>query len=255
MANRIQTPSNRQQLTNVAVVRLKKGGNRFEIACYKNKVISWRNKVDTDLDDVLQSHSVFINVSKGQTAKKEDLIAAFGIEDQTKICIEILEKGELQVSDKERHQHLDNLFKEIATIVSDKCVNPETKRPYTVTMIEQSMKDAHFSINPTKNAKQQALEVIKLLQSSGTLPIERAEMKIRLDVPIKEGKKIKEKLHKLIKKVETEEINSTSLEIVCTIDPGKFKELDSLLNAETKGKAQIEVQSFKVTAEGEEKWD
>ena len=109
---------------------------------------------------------------------------------------------------------MDNLFKEIATIVSDKCVNPETKRPYTVTMIEQSMKDAHFSINPTKNAKQQALEVIKLLQSSGTLPIERAEMKIRLDVPIKEGKKIKEKLHKLIKKVETEEINSTSLEIV-----------------------------------------
>ena len=118
------------------------------------------------------------------------------------------------MSDKERHQHLDNLFKEIATIVSDKCVNPETKRPYTVTMIEQSMKDAHFSINPTKNAKQQALEVIKLLQSSGTLPIERAEMKIRLDVPIKEGKRIKEKLHKLIKKVETEEINSTSLEIV-----------------------------------------
>ena len=68
---------------------MKKGGNRFEIACYKNKVISWRNKVDTDLDDVLQSHSVFINVSKGQTAKKEDLIAAFGIEDQTKICIEV----------------------------------------------------------------------------------------------------------------------------------------------------------------------
>ncbi len=89
MANRIQTPSNRQQLTNVAVVRLKKGGARFEIACYKNKVISWRNKVDTDLDDVLQSHTVFTNVSKGQTAKKEDLIAAFGIDDQTKICIEV----------------------------------------------------------------------------------------------------------------------------------------------------------------------
>lgn len=89
MGTRIQTPSNRQQLTNVAVVRLKKGGQRFEIACYKNKVVSWRNKIDTDLDDVLQSHSVFSNVSKGQTAKKEDLLKAFGIEDQTKICIEV----------------------------------------------------------------------------------------------------------------------------------------------------------------------
>ena len=217
MANRIQTPSNRQQLTNVAVVRLKKSGQRFEIACYKNKVISWRKKIDTDLDDVLQSHSVFMNVSKGQTAKTEDLMKAFGIEDQTKICIEILEKGELQVSEKERHQHLDNLFKEIATIVSDKCVNPETKRPYTVSLIEQSMKDTHFNINPAKNAKQQALEVIKNLQASGKLPIERAEMKLMLDIPAKEGKKIKEKLYKLIKKVESEEFSAISLEIVSTL--------------------------------------
>ena len=92
MANRIQTPSNRQQLTNVAVVRLKKSGQRFEIACYKNKVISWRKKIDTDLDDVLQSHSVFTNVSKGQTAKNEDLMKAFGMDDQTKICVEVSTK-------------------------------------------------------------------------------------------------------------------------------------------------------------------
>jgi len=254
MGTRIQTPSNRQQLTNVAVVRLKKNGQRFEIACYKNKVISWRNKIDTDLDDVLQSHSVFSNVSKGQTAKNEDLVKAFGIEDQTKICIEILEKGELQVSDKERHQHLENLYKEIATTVADKCVNPETKRPYTTSLIEQSMKDSHYNVNPTKNAKVQALEVIKLLQSTGNLPIERAEMKIRLDIPIKEGKKMKDKIKQLAKSIESEEYNSSSLEMVLSVDPGKFKDLESLVNSETKGKAQIEVQSFKVTAEGEEKW-
>lgn len=125
-----------------------------------------------------------------------------------------MEKGELQVSDKERHQHLDNLFKEIATNVADKCVNPETKRPYTVTIIEQSMKDAHYSVNPTKSAKQQGLEVIKLLQSTGTLPIQRAEMKVRLEIPQKEAKKLKEKIVKLIKNLESEEYNANSLEIV-----------------------------------------
>jgi ribosome maturation protein SDO1 len=36
-------PSNQIRLTNVSVVRLKKGGKRFEIACYRNKVIEWRN--------------------------------------------------------------------------------------------------------------------------------------------------------------------------------------------------------------------
>lgn len=128
--------------------------------------------------------------------------------------MKILEKGELQVSDKERHLQIDNLFKEIATTVSDKCVNPETKRPYTVTMIEQAMKDAHFSVNSTKNAKQQALDVIKILQSSGTLPIERAEMRIRVEIPQKDAKRIKEKVLKLIKKMEKEEFDSTALEIV-----------------------------------------
>jgi ribosome maturation protein SDO1 len=34
-----------KRLTNIAVVRMKKFGKRFEIACYKNKVINWRNGV------------------------------------------------------------------------------------------------------------------------------------------------------------------------------------------------------------------
>lgn len=160
----------------------------------------------------------------------------------------------MQVSDKERQHGIDNLFKEIATIVSDKCVNPETKRPYTVSLIEQAMKDAHYSVNQTKNAKQQALDVIKLLQSSGTLPIERAEMKMKVEIPIKEAKKIKDKLHKLIKHLESEEYNDTYLEILCTIDPGSYRPIDELLQAETKGKAKMEVTSFKETAEGEEKF-
>ena len=45
----IFTPTNQKRLTNVAVVRLKKGGKRFEIACYPNKVTSWRNKVYVSL--------------------------------------------------------------------------------------------------------------------------------------------------------------------------------------------------------------
>ena len=87
---KIFTPSNQIKLTNVAVVRLKKSGHRFEIACYKNKVLSWRNKIDTDLDDVLQSYSIFSNVSKGQLAKKEELVEAFGTDDQNKICLEVI---------------------------------------------------------------------------------------------------------------------------------------------------------------------
>ena len=49
-------------------------------------------------------------------------------------------KGDLQVSDKERAAQTEAMFKDMATIIADKCVNPDTKRPYPVTMIEKAMK-------------------------------------------------------------------------------------------------------------------
>ncbi|KAL1776942.1 ribosome maturation protein SBDS [Sigmodon hispidus] len=207
----IFTPTNQIRLTNVAVVRMKRAGKRFEIACYKNKVVGWRSGVEKDLDEVLQTHSVFVNVSKGQVAKKEDLISAFGTDDQTEICKQILTKGEVQVSDKERHTQLEQMFRDIATIVADKCVNPETKRPYTVILIERAMKDIHYSVKPNKSTKQQALEVIKQLKEK--IKIERAHMRLRFILPVNEGKKLKEKLKPLMKVVESEDYGQ-QLEIV-----------------------------------------
>merc|ERR1712223_336107 len=162
--SRINTPTNQKLLTNVAVVRAKKNGKRFEIACYKNKVLSWRQGVEKDIDEVLQSHTVFLNVSKGQVAKKEDLVKCYGTENATEICKEILSKGELQVSDKERQAEREALFKEVATTISDKCVNPETKRPYPVSIIEKAMKECHIAVKPNKGAKQQALEIVPKLR-------------------------------------------------------------------------------------------
>lgn len=94
---KIGTPVNQIRLTNVAYVRLQKGGKRFEIACYRNKVLNWRNKIETDLDEVLQIDTVFTNVSKGMLASSRDLLDAFGTSDQKIVCKEILDRGELQV--------------------------------------------------------------------------------------------------------------------------------------------------------------
>ena len=167
---------------------------------------------EKDIDEVLQTHTVFLNVSKGQVAKKEDLIKAFEKEDQTEICKEILEKGELQVSDKERQAHLDSLFKDIATTVAEKCVNPETKRPYTVSMIEKAMKDIHFSVKPNRSAKQQALDAIPQLKTS--IPLDRAQMRLKIILSGKESRKIREKISKLTSKIEKEDWDGSQLTMV-----------------------------------------
>lgn len=140
MSRQINQPSNQIKLTNVSLVRLKKGKKRFEIACYKNKVLEWRSGIESDLDNVLQIPNVFLNVSKGQTAPKEDLEKAFGKAKSTDdIILEILKKGELQVGEKERAAQLERVHNEVISIVANKLVDPRTKRVYTSSMIEKAL--------------------------------------------------------------------------------------------------------------------
>ena len=135
----INQPSNQIRLTNVSLVRLKKGKKRYEIACYKNTVQSWRAGNETDLDNVLQIPNVFLNVSKGQVAPNDDIKKSFPGMSRDEVVQEILNKGELQVGEKERAQELDRVHKEVIEIVAGKLVDPKSKRVYTTGMIEKAL--------------------------------------------------------------------------------------------------------------------
>ncbi|GAW83107.1 ribosome maturation protein SBDS [Plasmodium gonderi] len=86
-------PINQVKFTNVAIVKYKHKGKKFEIACYKNKIIDWRNGIELNIDDVLQSHLIFTNISKGEIAKKSELNSCFNSDNNYEICKTILEKG------------------------------------------------------------------------------------------------------------------------------------------------------------------
>ncbi|KAF2497196.1 Shwachman-Bodian-diamond syndrome protein [Lophium mytilinum] len=136
----INQPSNQIKLTNVSLVRMKKGKKRYEIACYKNKVLEWRSGIEKDLDNVLQIPNVFLSVSKGQAAPHQDLAKSFGAKTpMNDIILEILNKGELQVGEKERHAQLERIHNEVIDIVAGKLVDPTTKRVYTTGMIDKAL--------------------------------------------------------------------------------------------------------------------
>ncbi|KAH7406763.1 SBDS protein C-terminal domain-containing protein [Phaeosphaeria sp. MPI-PUGE-AT-0046c] len=212
----INQPSNQIKLTNVSLVRMKKGKKRFEIACYKNKVLEYRNRIETDLSNVLQIENVFLNVSKGQVAPKADLEKAFPKKPLEAVIIDILENGELQVGEKERNAELERTKNEVVDIVAGKLVDPKTKRVYTSGMIEkaldglssqaaaaQSQGDKKESdskeddedkgkqkelpkwtgIVTTKSAKSQALFAMKALIAHQPIPVARMQMKLRITCP------------------------------------------------------------------------
>lgn len=205
---------------------------------------------EKDLDEVLQTQQVFTNVSKGLVAKKEDLMRAFQTDDHEKCCLLILTAGELQVSEKERSNKLESMFKDIATIVAEKCVNPATRRPYPVGVIESAMREVHFSIKPTRSTKQQALEVIPLLKQS--LEIERAQMRVHISAPKDSSRRAREQLTPLLHTIETEDWDLGVLELTCLIDPGCYRAIEEVISRETKGKGTLELLDLKEVVEGEE---
>ncbi|EPS69841.1 hypothetical protein M569_04918 [Genlisea aurea] len=246
MSRTLVQPVGQKRLTNVAVVRLRKHGNRFEIACYKNKVLSWRSGVEKDLDEVLQSHTVYLNVSKGVLAKSKDLVAAFGTDDQTKICLEILDTGELQVAGKERESQLSNQFRDIATIVMQKTINPDTQRPYTISMIERLMHDIHFAVDPNSSSKKQALEVIRDLQKR--YPIRRSPMRLRLTVPKQSISSVLEKIDLWNSTVISRDESESQLTIICELEPSIFRECDGFMR-NVQGRLEIVAANVHVESE------
>ena len=176
MSRQITQPVNQVRLTNVAVVRLSRHGNRFEVACYRNKIVNYRQGTETDLSEVLQTTTVFTNVSKGQFAKSSLLKECFGTTDEEEVCRFILDKGEVQISDQERAVQLESMLREVASMVSEKCINPANRRQYTMAQIRDAMKSAGFMVHPTRNVKQQFLDCVRLLQEKKVINIERAKM-------------------------------------------------------------------------------
>ena len=184
-------------------------------------MLEYRSGIETDLDNVLQIPSVFLSVSKGQTAPTQELAKAFGPKTSTDDIIqEILKKGEMQVGERERHAQAERIHNEVVDIVAGKLVDPKSKRVYTAGMIEKALerlssqgaqhkqeeqgkgsgtatptvdgepdkgkkKDlpTWTGVVTTKSAKSQALEAMKALIAWQPIPVSRARMRLRVTCP------------------------------------------------------------------------
>lgn len=232
----INQPSNQIKFTNVSIVRLKKGmtkagasqsetrlnylrytlgKKRFELACYKNKLLEYRSGAEKDLDNVLQVPTVFLSVSKAQTAPAAELAKAFGADTpRDEVLQEILRKGEVQVGERERKDILERVEKEVLDIVCGRLVDPNTKRVYTSGMISKALdqlssasgqqsqqqngdgagtseerptqpkKPLWTGVSSNRSAKSQALDAMKALIAWQPIPVMRARMRLRVTCPV-----------------------------------------------------------------------
>mmetsp|Transcript_6857 Transcript_6857/g.9785 ORF Transcript_6857/g.9785 Transcript_6857/m.9785 type:complete len:389 (+) Transcript_6857:144-1310(+) len=227
----ITLPVTQKRLTNVAIVRLKTHGKRFEIAAYKNKVMNWREGIEKDINEVLQVITVFTNVSKGEVAKDKDLKAAFNSIDQEEICRKILKSGDLQVSDRERELQIETIFRDVVQFVVERCIHPQSGRQHTPSAVENALKTIGFSVNPEIAAKRQALKAIEALCNDIPESFARAKMRLRISCPDTLRSEVREHIvNNVDGKIEEDQAGGegslASFTFVC--GPNHYRDLDRL---------------------------
>lgn len=246
---KINQPNSQIRLTNVSLVRMKKGKKRFEIACYQNKVHDFQSGVEKNIDEVLQIPQIFLNVSKGQIASSEDLKASFNTTNIDEIILEILKKGEIQLSEKERAQQNEKLHKEILNIISAKCINPKSKKRYPPTMIDKALKELKFNFVNARSAKSKSLEAIKLLVEKQIIPIARAKLRVKVILNTETFNKVKSEVeNEFISFLENSEIVDDNTQILFLLEPENYKPLGEKVKS-MKGK--LELVDSAVIQEGE----
>lgn len=252
-----KVPVGIKQLTNIAIVRLKTHGKRFEIACYKNKVLNWRDGTETDIDEVLQTDTIFSNVTSGTLAKEADIQKAFGTKDKVEVCKRILKSGDLQVSNEEREAHMEALFRDIVTICVERCVHPLTGRQHTSTTVDNALKSLGFSVKPDQTAKKQSLVAINLLCTEMADAFVRAKMRLRLSCPKELADEVRGQLAEIAAPDVESEGDAQSAEggpqhfFVFTCMPSHYRELDKLATATYAGRdVSLQVLASRVHLEG-----
>lgn len=189
------------------------------------------------MNEVLQIDKIYTNAIKGDLAKKEELESMFPTMSYEDIVKLILDKGEIQVSEKERSLNFQNLKNDIANIVVEKTYNTENGLPFPQHIILQVLDDINFNVREGENAKKQALLAIKQIQEKGILPLERKLMQIFLTVKSsklctedKDFQELKTKIVDFLKTinahiVESNLDNPKQFKIKCNILPNHYREI------------------------------
>lgn len=162
------------------VARITHDGEHFEILVKPQPAFSYRLGKTTSVSEVLVTDTIFTDAGKGLRASEDKLQKTFGTTDPIKIAEIILKKGTLQLTTEQRRQLVEDKRKQVVSFISRQCVDPKTNLPHPPLRIEQAMEQIHFSIDPFRDAEEQAREIIKLLRPVLPLKVEQVSVAVRI---------------------------------------------------------------------------
>lgn len=171
-------------LDDAVIARYDTSGERFEVLVDPKMVWKIRNKEDLgedfDILNYLAIDTVFTDSNKGIRASSESMLKVFNNTEIDKISLDIITKGEIQLTTEQRKEMMENKRKQIVNTIARNAINPKTKTPHPPQRIELAISEAKISIDPFKPVDAQVQLILKKLQPIIPIRFEMIILAIRL---------------------------------------------------------------------------
>lgn len=220
-------------------VRLVIDGEKFEVLVNPDAALNFKLGKNVEPSQVIAVDEVFSDSGKGLRVASEKLRKYFGTDDHSKAAIEVLKKGELQLTQEQRRKMIEEKKKAIIALISKNYVDPKTSLPHPPLRIEQAMQQAKISIDPFIDAAEQAKMIVERLRT--ILPLKSEKIKLLVKVPPQYASQAIGILKSFGEIVNEDWLSDGTLSALIEIPAGSQPSLLDRLGSSTKGAAQATV--------------
>jgi len=222
-----------------SIARLILGSEKFEILVDPEKAWQMKQGAKIDIREVMISDVIYKDAKKGLRASREALQKTFKTLDPYEIGRIIIQRGEIQLTAKQRKELIESKRKQIIAYISRNCVDSKTGLPIPPTRVELLLEEVKVPIDPFKDAKEQALEIIKELRTK--IPIKISKTLLEIKASPQHSSKVYSLLPRYGEILKSQWLEDGSWKGEIEVPAGLQLELIDKLNKMTQGNVEIKV--------------
>ncbi len=161
------------------VARLESHGHKFEIFVDPDATEKIKEgKLDLENDVALDE--IYKDAKKGEKAGEESLKEVFKTTDISEIIIEIVRKGQIQLTTEQRHQMTERKRRQVIDTIARESINPQTNTPHPASRIAQALEETKIHIDPFKGVGEQVQIVLKAIKPLIPIRMEKTKLAVKL---------------------------------------------------------------------------
>ena len=221
------------------IARYESKGHRFEVLIDQKLVDLVKSGKSVNVSEYMATDMVFKDSSKGDRASEEVIREVFGTEDFQTVVMEIVKKGQVQLTTEQRRKMLEEKRRQVVEIIARESMNPQSGTPHPPQRIEKAMEEARVRVDPFKSAEDQVNDVLKAIRV--LLPIRFEHVKMEIEVPGTEYGKIYAEMAKLGQIQKEDWKDNGNYNAIVEIPAGVQDQLYDFLNKRTKGNVNIKL--------------